>query len=114
MKCIAAAAVLLFSGPALAQGVDPSVMMDQLIQQKMLESQERFQDQQRQRLLDQREQAYDRQTCIRAGYRDPNVEQCVRDSAAWRRGARLGQPGQAPSNNCTTVDLGGIFDTFCD
>ncbi len=32
--------------------------------------------------------------CLQVGYTGPDVEQCVRDSAAWRRGFRPDQPSQ--------------------
>ena len=78
--------------PVLAQGVDPQAVINQLIRQQQIEIQQNFQDRQRQRQLDQQEQAYDRSMCLQAGYAGPDVEQCVRDSAAWRRGARPDQP----------------------
>jgi clan AA aspartic protease (TIGR02281 family) len=56
--------------------------------------QQDFQDRQQQRQLDQQERAYDRKMCAQAGYIGPDVEQCVRDSAAWRRGIRPEQPSQ--------------------
>jgi clan AA aspartic protease (TIGR02281 family) len=82
-----------FASPVLAQSVDPQQFMDELLRQKQIEMRQRFQDEQRQRQLDQQEQEHDRKECLRAGYRAPDVEQCVRDSAAWRRGFR---PAQAP------------------
>jgi hypothetical protein len=36
----------------------------------------------------QDEAAFDRQECIRAGRRGPDIEACVRDSALYRRGVR--------------------------
>jgi clan AA aspartic protease (TIGR02281 family) len=86
----------LLAGPALAQSADPQQLMDDLLRQKQIEMRQQFQERQRQRQrqLDEQEQAYDRQECQRAGYRGPDVEQCVRDSAAWRRGYRPAQPAQ--------------------
>jgi clan AA aspartic protease (TIGR02281 family) len=89
---LAAFTALLASTPVLSQGVDPQAVMDELIRQQMIETQQSFQDRQRQRQLDQQEQSYDRQMCLQTGYTGPDVEQCVRDSAAWRRGIRPNQP----------------------
>jgi hypothetical protein len=36
----------------------------------------------------QDEATFDRQMCIKAGKRGPDIEACVRASALWRRGAR--------------------------
>lgn len=81
---------LLAGTPAVSQGVDPQAFIDQLLRQKQIEMQQEFEDRQRQRQLDLQEQAYDRKMCLQVGYIGPDVEQCVRDSAAWRRGARPG------------------------
>jgi clan AA aspartic protease (TIGR02281 family) len=85
---LASLAFALVGAPAFAQ--DPQAIMNQLLQQQMIKQQQRFDDdqRQRQRQLDQQEAAYDRQMCVKAGYVGPDVEQCIRDSAAWRRGAR--------------------------
>ena len=112
---VSTATVLLSAGTPQAQGVDPQSIINELLRQNQIEMRQRFEDQQRQRLLDEQERAYDREMCLRVGYRGPDVEQCVRDSAAWRRGARPGLPRSSPGVNCTTIDLGGgISDTQCD
>ena len=89
---LAALTALLASTPVLSQDVDPLAAVQELLRQHMIEGQEDFQDRQRQRQLDQEEHAYDRQMCLQVGYTGPDVEQCVRDSAAWRRGYRPDQP----------------------
>jgi clan AA aspartic protease (TIGR02281 family) len=86
--------ILLAGTPVLAQSVDPQETLDQLLRQRQIEMQQQFEDRQQQRQLDQEEQAYDRQKCQQAGYTGPDVEQCVRDSAAWRRGFRPDNPSQ--------------------
>src|SRR6266446_3177173 len=105
--------VLMLSGPAFAQ--DPQAIMNHLLQRQLIESEQRFHDRQRQRELDRQEAAYDRGMCINAGYPGPDIEQCVRDSAAWRRGARPGaQQGGGPFIECTTIGLGdGDSSTVC-
>jgi hypothetical protein len=110
-----ALALLATTGPALAQ-VDPQAVLDLLLGQALIERQQRFEDRQRQRFLDEQEQAYDREMCLRVGYRGPDVEQCVRDSAAWRRGVRPGQQFGQPSmgSNCSTIPVGNGFSTICD
>jgi hypothetical protein len=90
--------------------LDPQLLLNGVGRREEIERQQRFDDGQRQRLLNQQEQAYDRERCQRAGYRGPDVEQCVRDSAASRRGIRPGQPN-LPTTSCTTVDLS---DAICD
>jgi len=87
---IASLALSLIGIPAFAQ--DPQDVLNRLIRQQQIEQQQRFEDQQRQRQLDQQEADYDRQMCLKAGYIGPDVEQCVRDSAAWRRGVRPSEP----------------------
>jgi len=89
---LAALTALLAGTPVLAQSVDPQGVMDELIRQQQIEMQQRLQDRQRQRQLNQQEQAYDQKKCLQAGYTGPDVEQCVRDSGAWRRGVRPDQP----------------------
>jgi hypothetical protein len=114
---IALASILLASDPGLAQSagrVDPADVADQLFRQSQIEEQQRFEDRQRQRLLDQQEQAYDREMCLRVGYRGPDVAQCVRDSAALRRGEQPPGPW-SPGMQCSTIDVGdGTIQTFCD
>jgi hypothetical protein len=103
------------SVPGPAQNADPQEILNGVGRRLEIEQQQRFEDGQRQRLLDQQEQAYDRQKCLQAGYHGPDAEQCVRDSAASRRGVRPGQANPSSITNCTTVDLGGgMFDTVCD
>jgi hypothetical protein len=112
---VSTATVLLSAGALLAQGTDPQSFMDELLRQKQIEMRQRFEDQQQQRRLEEQERAYDREMCLRVGYRGPDVEQCVRNSAAWRRGARPGLPRSSPAVNCTNIELGaGISDTQCD
>ena len=89
---IASLALSLVGNPAFAQ--DPQDVLNRLIRQQQVEQQQRFEDQQRQRQLDQEEAAYDRQMCLKVGYAGPDVEQCIRDSAAWRRGVRPHQETQ--------------------
>lgn len=96
LPLLVALTALLASTPALAQDVDPLAAVQELLRQQMIKGQQDFQDQQRQRQLDQEEQAYDRQKCLQVGYTGPDVEQCVRDSAAWRRGYRPDQPTSPP------------------
>lgn len=76
---LAVFAAILASIPASAQ--DPQDVLNQLIRQQ----QQKLADQQRQRQLDQQEADYDRQMCLKVGYVGPDVEQCVRASAEWRR-----------------------------
>jgi hypothetical protein len=114
MEIIVTVAIVLVSGSALAQRVDLKEMADQVFH----EVQERLRLQQQERLLDQQEAEYERQMCITAGYRGPDVEQCVLDSAAYHRG--IGEaplfvpdpPMPPPWLHCATVDLGR--DTTCD
>jgi hypothetical protein len=73
------------------QNEDPQDTLNRLGRRLEIENQQKFEDRQRQRLFDQQEQAYDRRKCIQAGYDGPDVEQCIRDSAALRRGVGPGQ-----------------------
>ena len=81
VEIIVTVAILLASGSALAQRVDLNEMADQVFHG----AQERLRLEQQQRLLDQQEAEYDRQMCITVGYRGPDIEQCVLDSAAYRK-----------------------------
>lgn len=94
-RILTAAGICLLAGtPVLGQSVDPQEVLDQLLRQRQIEMQQQFEDRQRQRQLDQEEQAYDRKMCLQVGYTGPDVEQCVRDSAARRRSLRPDQPSQ--------------------
>jgi hypothetical protein len=111
-KPIVAVAILLASGLALAQRIDLGEMADQEMQELRL--------QQQQRLLDQQETQYDRETCRKVGYDGLDIEQCVLDSA-YRRGISeappivLDPPMPPPGPHCVTADTGdGIRDTTCD
>jgi hypothetical protein len=75
----------------LGQNEDPQDTLNRLGRRLEIENQQKFEDRQRQRLLDQQEQAYDRRKCIQAGYDGPDVEQCIRASASLRRGVEPGQ-----------------------
>jgi hypothetical protein len=121
---------------APSQNEDPLKLLNGVGRRLEVEEQQNFEDRQQQRLHDQQEQAYDRHKCIQAGYGGPDVEQCVRETAALRRdvaydrrkctqaglvgpaveqcardaaASRLGaRPGHPPRAgiNCTTMDLG--------
>src|SRR5690349_23013127 len=87
------ALVLMFCSVPLAdtaaqQTSDPRAIMDQLLRDMMEDYQLRRAEQQRERLLKQQEAAYDRKMCLLAGFLGPDVEQCIRDSALYRRGMR--------------------------
>ena len=64
--------------PLRAQSADPTTVLEGGIQQHVEEVQ-------RKRGEEQRESAYDREMCWRAGYRGPDIDQCVRSSAEYRR-----------------------------
>jgi len=114
MKLIVTVAILVASGSALAQRAELNETADQVFQ----EAQEQLRVQQQQSLLDQQ---YDRQMCIKVGYRGPDIEQCVLDSSAYRRGISEAPlfvpdpPMPPPGLHCATVDLrDGVRDTTCD
>jgi hypothetical protein len=113
MRFAALSIALLLCPSGTVSAQDPQILMNRLLLQKQLEIQQRFEDRQRQRYLDQQEAAYDRDMCIRAGYRGPDIEQCVRDSALWRRGYRPGQVQGPPPTVCLTDCTGGMCDTIC-
>jgi len=90
-----------------------------------IECQQRFEDRQRERLLRQQEEAYDGKMCAAVGYArfSPDYYQCIRDSAAYRRGqpapppdlSKYGSiaPNNRPSFECLTLGDGyggGITD----
>jgi hypothetical protein len=111
-----AAGVFLLVGSATAQ--DPTALMQDLIRRQDDQRRERDRDRQEERSQDQRERAYDREMCLRAGFRGPDVDQCVRDSALYRRyGPPSGKPVTAPTLpdiHCTTIYNGdGTADTDC-
>jgi hypothetical protein len=97
MKHLPLAALVFVSAgiPVLAQSVDPQQFMDELLRQHQIEMRQQFQDRQRQRQLDQQEQAHDRDFCVATNSARPNVEQCVRDLAEWRRSGW--RPPEQPS-----------------
>jgi hypothetical protein len=63
---LVAALLLLVAAPTTAQNVDPQTILNNLgrdlQRQTEIEQRQRFEDGQRQRALDQQEQAYDRET----------------------------------------------------
>src|SRR4051812_4091917 len=82
---------------AAQQTSDPRAIMDQLLRDAMEDYQLRRAEQQRERLLKQQEETYDREMCLRAGFRGPDVEQCIRGSALYRRGiGTTAQPAEPP------------------
>jgi hypothetical protein len=99
------------AAPLGAQSVDPDAVMQQLVRQQM-------EDMQRERAEQQRERSYDREMCLRVGYRGPDVDQCVRDSAAYRRhdfsvSGTPAAPARRPAIECLTFgdgEGGGITD----
>jgi len=91
---------------------DPQAVVDELLRAAMEEAKARRAEREKDRVEKQKEEAYDRAMCVKVGYRGPDIDQCVRDSAVWRRGARPGQ-AQPPGVNCVTVDVGGMLDTTC-
>ena len=109
--------------PRLAQNIDPyqeNLRQLRELQQDGLRTREDVrtfrEDQRRERLHRLSEQAYDRQMCIKAGYRGPDIDQCVRGSANYRRygpsGPRTIQ--LPPELHCQTVDNGdGTMCTDC-
>jgi hypothetical protein len=117
MKLIVTFAILLASGPAVAQRAELGETADRVFQ----EAQEQLRVQQQQSLLDQQEAEYDRQTCTKVGYRGADIEQCVLDSSADRRGISEAPlfipepPMPPPGLHCATADVGdGISDTPCN
>jgi len=94
-----------------AQGTneDPVAMMEQLTRQMQIELRQSFEDRQRERLRNQQEEAYDRKMCVRVGYRGPDVEQCIRDSAAYRRVER---PASMRAQPPDSSDLAGPVEDF--
>jgi hypothetical protein len=108
----------LFGCTAATQSTatDPQAVMSKLLSDSRQDYQQRRADDQQQRLLEQREQGYDRQKCIEVGRMGPDIEQCVRDSGLYRRGYRSGENtgGQSrPTIECTTVGDEGVSDTLC-
>jgi hypothetical protein len=115
MKLIVNFAILLASGSAVAQCAE---LNDTAI---FHEAQEQLRVQQQQSLLDQQETEYDRRMCTKVGYHGPDIEQCVLDASAYRRGISEAPlfvpdaPIPPPGLHCATADLGdGIRDTTCD
>jgi hypothetical protein len=115
-KITMVAGILLWAGYAMAQ--DPTAVMQDLIRRQYDQMRERDRDHQERRSQEQREKAYDREMCLRAGFRGPDVDQCVRDSALYRRygppsGDRITAP-TLPDIHCTTIYNGdGTSDTDC-
>jgi hypothetical protein len=74
-------------GCAVAQNIDPQEYLSGLMRQLDIESQQRFEGRQRERVEQQQEEAYDSRMCVAVGYAaySPDYYQCIRDSAAYRR-----------------------------
>src|SRR5215467_5574924 len=93
----------ILPGQGWAQQVnmqDPIAIEQQLLRWQMEDMARQRADAQRERIQKQREESYDRQMCVRAGFRGPDIEQCVRDSALYRRRGNdfsaYGTPAEAP------------------
>src|SRR5262249_23758177 len=85
---------------AAQQTSDPRAIMDQLLRDAMEDYRLRRAEQQRERILKQREEEDDREMGLRAGFRDPDVEQCVSASALYRRGiGRPAEPAEPPATD---------------
>ena len=101
---------------------DPVAIEEQLLRWQMEDMARQRADTQRERIAKQREESYDRQMCLRAGFRGPDVDQCVRDSGIYRRTrngyAEYGRPESArpyPSTECITFGDGvggGITECY--
>jgi hypothetical protein len=100
---------------------DPTAVMQQLLRGEMEDIARRRADQQKERIQKEQEEAYDRQMCLKAGYRGPDIDQCVRDSAEYRRKGNdfsaWGTPAERSQNrrsfDCVTLGDGlggGITD----
>jgi hypothetical protein len=63
---------------------DPVAVMQQLLNWQMQDTARRRLDRQKELIRKEREEAYDRQICARAGYLGPDLDQCVRASADYR------------------------------
>ena len=63
MIVIIAALISAFATASKAQ-LDPQGQVNRMLRRMQIEDQQRFEDRQRQRALDQQEQAYDRQKCL--------------------------------------------------
>lgn len=102
------------AGSAHAQTTDPQARIDRMLRQQEIESQQRLDDRQQERLQLQQQEAYDGRMCALAGYplNSPDYRQCIKDSAAQRSGEIGGAgPRQArPQVECTTVGP----STTCD
>src|SRR5215472_4803990 len=64
---------------------DPIALEQQLLRWQMEDMTRQRAEAQRERIQKQREESHDRQMCVRAGFRGTDIEQCVRDSALYRR-----------------------------
>jgi hypothetical protein len=101
---------------------DPIAIEEQLLRWQMEEMARQRADAERERVANHRQEAYQRQMCLRAGFRGQDVDQCVRDSEPSRR-TRSGyseytMPERArsyPSTECITFGDGvggGITECY--
>jgi hypothetical protein len=93
--------------------VDPQAMMDHLLRDTEQDRQRERVDKAQERIRLQQEQAYDREMCLKAGKTGPDVDQCVRDSALFRRQGSLPSASRQPTMECVTIgddEGGGITD----
>jgi hypothetical protein len=97
---------------------DPQALLDQLVRDTEEDRQRERAEKAQERIRLQQEQAYDRDMCLKAGKTGPDVDQCVRDSALFRRQGSLptGKRSEPtdPVVQCTTIDNNdGTHDTDC-
>ncbi len=128
--CIAfiAATLVTLNRPiqAWAQQIDlqdPIAVEQQLLRWQMQDMARRRSDDERERIARQQEEAYDREMCVGVGFRGPDVDQCIRDSALYRRrgvdfsayGTASEAPRSRPNMECVTLGDGlggGITDCY--
>jgi len=63
-----------------ASPANPTANIDKLTRWMMEDLERRRAEEQRERVRKAQEEAYDREMCVKAGMRGPDIDQCVRDS----------------------------------
>ena len=109
-RAAVAAIAIFLATPAIGEPSDPFDRLDQIGNYQLRGQPERHQTK---RARAARARAHDRQACIKAGYGGPDLERCVRDAAAQRRGTRPGQEAR-PGASCYFINFGRVLSTLCE
>ena len=111
-RAAVAAIAIFLATPAIGEPSGPFNRLDQIGNYQLRGQPERHQTK-RERARAARARAHDRQACIKEGYGGPDLERCISDAVAQRRGMRPGQETR-PGASCYFINFGRVLSTLCE